>query len=127
VTKRLFALLIIGCCALAGCGKTEFGAVHGVATFKGKPVREGMVIFKNQQTEVSFTGQLDSDGKYTVVAPERPGIPVGKYKVTVLPPFAASATKKYDDIPPRYRDQKASDLELEVVAKGNEFNIDLKP
>jgi hypothetical protein len=126
VNKLFSALLIIGSCTVVGCGKKELGAVRGTVTFKGEKVREGMLIFKNQDTGTSFTGQLDAEGNYTM---EGAGIPVGKYKVTVLPPFSASAggPKKYANIPQRYRDQKTTDLELEVVAKGVEFNIDLKP
>jgi hypothetical protein len=129
VNKLFSALLIIACCSAIGCGKKELGAVRGTVTFKGEKVHEGMLIFKNQDTGTSYTGQLDSEGNYTMVVPEGAGIPVGRYKVTVLPPFSASAAdpKKYANIPQRYRDQKTSDLEIEVVAKGVEFNIDLKP
>lgn len=125
MNQRLSAILVIGVCAVAGCGKAELGAVRGRVTFKGETVPEGMLIFKNQDTGTSFTANLDAQGRYTL--PDA-GIPVGKYRVTVLPPFAAMAgPKKYQNIPQRYRDQKTTDLEVEVVGKGVEFNIDMQP
>src|ERR1700730_9856011 len=130
-------LLVIGLCLLPGCGKSE---VSGRVTVQGEPIADGQIVF------IAEDGHLDSapiqDGAYLVRRP-----PLGKVKITVTStppafnnPRAAGSGKpdrfpkpetnpnsKFVPVPPKYADEKTTDLTYEVTSGTQEHNIDLTP
>jgi hypothetical protein len=95
-----------------------------------------MIIFSNPKKGVYMTAPLKPDGTYVVTSAAGPGIPLGKYAVTVSPPLQepvmgpmlqALPPKQYPNIPPRYRDPKTSELSLDVQEGENSLNVDMQP
>jgi hypothetical protein len=121
--------------ALPGCdsGPTA-GEVRGKVTFKGQPVKEGMVTFLNTTEGGAFEGQIKSDGTYAVPNP----VAVGEYVVEIKPPVVtvdtdpgksppAPVEKAMKDIPKKYRMQGTTPLKASVKAGPNELNFDMAP
>jgi hypothetical protein len=130
-------LAIVSVTAVIGCQRGEpLGKIHGKVTFQGNPVTEGLVLFSNAQKGVYMTAALNKDGIYVVTSAAGPGIPLGNYQVTVVPPvdepklgpnFEPPPVKQFPNIPTKYRDAKTSHLSLEVNKGDNVFDIDMTP
>jgi hypothetical protein len=130
IALRCFAVSICAA-ALLGCGggsdKTrneKMSKVAGVVTLNGKPLDAGMVSFSNPYNGFSGSGEIMLAGKFEITL-----IPVGDYRVAVLPPAPkeavdpASVPKPVDDIPAKYRNAQTSGLQATVTADGP---LDLK-
>lgn len=138
---RSFGLLILALTAttfaMAGCGggggrqpTGPTGTVSGTVTFQGQPVTEGTVRLYNPSTAEESTGPLDSAGKFQLSQP----VPVGTYKVTVLPPKEPDPQigvpyqpKEHKNIPQKYRSELTSDLTTDVKEGPNTVTVDLQP
>ena len=121
----------------AGCGKgasTPVGEAFGKVTFEGKPVKEGRVNFRNEQTGIEDDALLKADGTYALKNP----LPVGEYKVTVTPLIVhkqddpkggpvVGVEKPAPDIPLKYRTIGSTDLKATIKEGKNEINFDMKP
>jgi hypothetical protein len=128
-------LLLSALLGLAGCGGPSTGVVSGHITFKGEPVSFGTVAFIGQDGHTD-SGQLQPDGGYTVArAPAV--ITVQTYPIPPMmrPPDKADAAPvrtpagaiRYVPIPPRYSDDKTSDLRYTVKPGPQTFDVELKP
>lgn len=72
---------------LAGCGNAgpPLIEVTGKVTIDGTPASEGGVVFRDvNNAMVQLIGAVEPDGSYSMMYNRRPGVPVGKYRVTVL-------------------------------------------
>jgi hypothetical protein len=80
-------LLLVGLALAGGCGSkgSARGVVKGRVTIGDKPVTGATVLFENAETGVGVNAQLDAEGKYEVKTYQGDGLPVGSYKVAVLP------------------------------------------
>jgi hypothetical protein len=120
---------------VAGCdsGPTA-GEVRGKVTFKGQPVKEGMVTFLNTTEGGAYEGQINSDGTFAVPNP----VAVGEYVVEIKPLVVivdtdpgksppAPMEKPAPDIPKKYRMQGTTPLKASVKAGSNELNFDMTP
>jgi len=134
----LAAALGLACLAVAGCGrKGDYGTVRGTVTFNGQPVSEGMVVFFEPQLMVYQGARIQADGSYSVAMSDGPGVPVGEYRVAVMPPviespgskaFGPMTVKEYRNIPLKYRNPRSSPLKLSVAEGDNPpFDIEMKP
>ena len=130
------ALLTVGVLGCGGSKRDPVGAVSGAVTFQGQPVSEGMVSFHNPQKGVFLNFTLKPDGTYVARTAQQEGLPVGAYKVAVLPPLAdvpvgvpkePLQVKEYPNIPPRYRKPDTSGLTLVVQQGENRFDIAMAP
>jgi hypothetical protein len=83
-----------------------------------------------------MTAPLKQDGTYVVTSAAGPGIPLGKYSVTVSPPLQepvmgpmqqALPPKQYPNIPARYRNPKTSEQSLDVEEGENSLDVDMRP
>jgi hypothetical protein len=110
------------------------GKVRGKVTFKGQPVKEGMLTFLNLSEGGAAEALLNADGTYAVAA----GVPVGEYVVEIKPLTVivdtdpgksppAPVEKKAPDIPRKYRQQGSTPLKAAVKAGENEFDFEMKP
>lgn len=116
-----------------GCHRApQLARVSGTVTFQGKPVAEAVVIFNSAQSGRSITASVSSAGEYRVETANGFGLPLGTYRVHVIPqavgilpdqrpPFPLP--KMRSDIPARFRDTKTSGLAVDVVAGENRFDI----
>ncbi|MHB8972287.1 MAG: carboxypeptidase-like regulatory domain-containing protein [Pirellulaceae bacterium] len=88
--KCLIVAAIVVCLAFSGCSKKEVlatGSVKGKVTLDGKPLPAGCKItFMHQEKSFPATGDLGSDGSYSLAFNGKPAVPVGTYDITVVPP-----------------------------------------
>lgn len=129
LTILLFACIVSGC---GGSGGKLTAKASGKVQFQGAPVTEGMVNFFDPKTGQGAGVPLDSAGSFHV--PD--GLPIGTYKVSVLPPADETAAgapqvtkpKEYPQIPQKYRSDTTSSLTAEVKRNvDNQFTFDLQP
>src|SRR5262245_11925796 len=86
MTKRwMTAAAALGVAALAGCSDNlPVAPVHGVVTYKGKPVTTGLVMFVPTAGGPGASGKIGRDGSYrlTTYKPDDGAVP-GTHTVTV--------------------------------------------
>lgn len=132
---RRWAAVAIAMSVFAGCGTESGVAVSGTVAFQGRPVTEGMVVFDDEKG-AHLVAPLGSDGKYRIENSKTLKIPLGTYKVAIMPPkieFPIDPTqtlpppKVAADIPMKYRDAKTSGLALPVREGDNSFDINMTP
>ena len=133
---RVHAMLLLTAVVLvtAGCQKREtLGTVSGNVTFQGKPVTQGVVMFRDAGRGIYITAELDAQGHYEVKQATGAGLQPGEYQVSVNPPVVdapmggPAQTSTFPNIPLKYRDANTSGLTLTVPAEGTTMNIDMKP
>lgn len=103
-------------------------------TFKEQPVSEGIVQFAPVGEGYFANADISSDGSYTVRTSDG-GLPVGEYRVSVLPPTVTTPDtaespggemlKKVDNIPAKYRSPETSELTISVVKGSQTFDISM--
>lgn len=78
------ALAIVGGCS----GKPSLVEVSGSVMADGRPTEGATIMFFPENSSARFvsTGQVGPDGSYTLTTDLQPGIPLGKYQVTVIWP-----------------------------------------
>lgn len=119
--------------AAAGCGRT--GSVSGTVTVGGTAAPGGAVAFIPVGGGPTATGQIDKDGRYSVVVGAGDGLPPGEYKVTVVAhgdPPAFDPTKGAPPAPrplsaPQFRDAGTTPLTKTVTAGANVIDLAVDP
>jgi hypothetical protein len=125
-----FALLLLIAVGLSGCGR-PYGSVSGKVTYQGKALSSGLVVFVDKDGKVTQPAGIEVDGSYVAEK-----VPVGQVTACVetLPlsggdagPNAAKdqPRPRYTPIPPKYKDAKQSELNLEVKPGPNTYDIEL--
>jgi len=127
---------------LAGCGSADRVGVSGKVTLNGQPLTNATIQFFPQGAMSPAGGTVVTDGKYEL--PAKPGLPPGKYKVSISSPVGgetatgsfvanpgakgktvAPQTTVKDLVPAKYNTN--TELQVEVTAKGpNTFDFDLR-
>jgi hypothetical protein len=86
--------LVVGLLALSiGCGsKANLNNVTGSVSVDGKPAEGAVVMFHPTDPSIKNVASAiaGADGKFQVTYEKQTGIPVGKYKVTVIWPDPAT-------------------------------------
>jgi hypothetical protein len=136
----LCLLVALSCLPTSGCAKKRvvpWGTVEGTATLDGQPVNQGTIVFDNAELGVSRMAELQSDGHFVQSSVDFAGLPVGKYRVALLPtgiskgdwvPVQKSSPQKVVTvIPARYQDLATSGLTADVKeGKNQPFNFELQ-
>lgn len=122
------ALSLAICLIPIGCESASEGTVSGRVTYKQQPVRDGVVNFYAEEKGAAAQADLDDAGAFTMNGP----LPVGVYKVAILPPLPEQlppgsplATPKPFEVPAKYQDAGGTPLTQEVKAGNNDFTIEL--
>jgi hypothetical protein len=114
------------CLLTTGCGGVRLVPVEGKILVDNEVLQngEGSVVFKPDAAKGNTStlepgGVIESDGKYKMYTNQKPGAPLGWYKVIATAteppdPKNPSATRK-SLISPKYVDEKITDLAVEVV------------
>ncbi len=118
---------------LAGCGGSQNAEVSGTVTFDGKPIENGSIVFLSVDGKGPTTGGTIENGKYSVQ-----NVPVGLCKIQIKAAKETTKMKMYDDpkaewvqkagaemLPPKYTDEKATELNFEVKSGKNEKDFSL--
>lgn len=128
----LFVAIVFGTLGCQQKGET-LGTVSGNVTFQGKPVTQGMVMFRAQERGIYMTAQLDDKGHYEVKQATGAGLSPGEYQVSINPPVVDApmggpiSRPTFSNIPLKYRDPNTSGLTLSVTEAGTMLNIDMQP
>jgi hypothetical protein len=136
----LVACLAFGCGDSSGVGKTY--PVSGMVTLDGQPLipDSGMVMFepdasRGNDSPFQPAGNIDDDGRFSLVTKGKDGAPPGWYKVVVtalaeapqhLKSKARTRPVGKSMAPAKYGLAKTSDLVVEVVADPAPGAYDLK-
>lgn len=122
--------------AIAGCGKKAppIAPVTGKVTYEGKPLPGRAVIHFMSDAGFGSSCEVQPDGTFLLGSEYGKGIPLGKYKVSIMPPIPSPLDTKADVhpnyyfIPRKYRDFGTNDFSAEITADGaNKFTFDMKP
>ena len=132
---------MLTCIAFLGCNSAEeIGVIEGTVTLKGQPITNATLFFRDHDRGIHIMADLDEQGGYQVFTAGGKGLPLGKYRVSLVP---AGPTLDINDqtgeitsirptksqgpqIPKRYQDVKTSGLVATVTSGRNEFNIQLE-
>lgn len=107
IRVALAILLFAGLTLVVGCSKTTpRGIVKGRVTIGTKPVTGATVLFENTETGVAVNAPLDPDGRYEVKTYQGDGLPIGSYKVAVVP--GGVMTPEEADLSAKATDAKAA-------------------
>lgn len=134
VALAVAAALAVGC---SESDRLETAPVTGQVTYNGKPVPTGSVMFVPEDGGPSATGEIDTEGYYTLQTYEEgDGAIPGRHKVVVTALQSAGGSGLPEDsidglagmesiIPDKYSSHKNTDLVFTVEAD-KENTIDLK-
>lgn len=129
ISVRLW--LLIGLIAmLSGCGSgASLKDIPGSVSVDGKAADGAVVMFHPTDASLPHvaTGQAGADGKFHVTYNQKKGIPVGKYKVTVIwpdPSMKPTESQKMMGLAPdapdllkgKYGSKTNSPLEMDVTS-----------
>ena len=127
VLVSLVTVLFVGCGETAG----PTGSVKGKVTLDDAPYSgDASVVFMSTVTGQAGTGDIQSDGTFTLGAP----LPVGSYVVFIGPKSAASedgveepSEEKMDEsLPEKYLNEASSDIKIDIVEGDNDVTVPLK-
>jgi len=131
--RRMAGCLLVGGLVLvAGCAKSgeKLYPVKGKISVDGKPADGAILLFHPQGGGQVSTATADANGNYACVHNTAPGIPTGKYTITVSWPDPAKRNAPVSmgatpDIPDllrsRYAVRDRSDMSVEVSASTTEL------
>jgi hypothetical protein len=127
VRPALYGLLMGSLLSAAGCESKPpaLVPVAGRVTYAGAVVVRGVIVFAPDSEGGNYgacaTGEIGSDGRYTLSTEGAPGAIPGWHRVTI-----AGLDSGYGPrLPDRFRDPNLSKLRVEVVA-GRENALDFK-
>jgi hypothetical protein len=138
----LMVLLVV--IAAEGCQRRHWrslGTAHGRVTLQGKPVAADTITFENAAEGVALSAAIGPDGSYRMKSHEGDGLPVGKYRVAIMPqsfvvhhrtPFdpqpEPAAANALSDIPQKYLAANITPLTAAVSPGENApFDFNLTP
>ncbi|HEX4614181.1 MAG TPA: hypothetical protein VH092_38720 [Urbifossiella sp.] len=117
----------------AGCGGPSAGDVSGTVSYDGKIVENGSIAFYPADGQGPSAGATITGGKYAAAK-----VPVGTMRVRISGAKDAKQKKMYDDpnapvvttsggelLPPRYSDDKSTELRYEVRSGSQTKDFDL--
>lgn len=117
---------------MAGCGgKLDNATVAGTVKFQERPITGGQLLLFCAPLGIAASAPIGPDGSFKLDGPVR----AGNYVVTIRPPAApppiptgaAPPPQPASYVPEKYRNDKTSDLKVDVVAGENNFELVLRP
>jgi hypothetical protein len=125
--RLLTCLCLVWLCALAGCSPRHV-TVRGKATVDGKPLTQGVIKFvrdKDNSPKIVAVADIDSEGNYELLIPEKEGDGLGWYKVCVA--FDKKSMKGAPlPVHAKYLKPTETPLSVEVVGNPQPGAYDLK-
>jgi hypothetical protein len=94
---------------LSGCSKPTTSTFHGSVSFRGQPLRAGVIYFLGPAPELRMgMGTIHDDGTYTAT-----DVPVGEVRVSFQAP----------GLPAKYGDANKSELIYAITASMSSLDI----
>lgn len=128
-----YAASLLAILLIAGCGKQDWGYLHGTVKLNGQPVGPGTITFEpiDAQRAGSFA-KFGEDGKYSVIsAGRKEGARIGEYRVLIQggTNFGEETVgpRPASKIPARYANAQTSDLKVTIESGTKEHDFELKP
>ena len=128
------ACMLLGA-VLAGCGESESDSnlipVSGKVTMDGKLLTTGgSVSYRESTGLIQPTGQIESDGTYTLVHNRQVGAPPGSYRVVVFAWEPKEETARHGGLPrliinQKYTNPSTTPLRVEVKENASPGDYDL--
>jgi len=130
------AITVGGFASGCGGGGPAIAPVSGEVRLDGKPLAEGYIQFASP-TGFGAGSALKADGKFRFRSQYGNGIPLGVYRVAIVPPPPEGPIPMVPDrkakkglpisqIPMKYRDMGTSGLSADVKVGNNDFQFELK-
>lgn len=127
---RCGASIVVACVLAAiGCSsEPPLGTASGRVTYRGNPVKKGVVEFSDGKSGLAYVAPLADDGSFKFQVARGHGLPPAAYVVSIGPPRVMPglgyiapdySTPNPVDIPKKYRDPKSSGFTAEVAAGEN--------
>lgn len=129
---RFFGLAALAFLAFAGCADNSIKkvTVHGTVTYKGQPVRSGILKFIGPEGAYS-AASLQPDGTFVIT-----DVVPGEVKVGVMEAPQGSGSSSGDEkpgpkaapvnLPEKYREPDTSGLKYTITPETKELAIDIK-
>ena len=132
--QRTIALvMVVVGLQLAGCGPggPSTVPVKGKVLHNGQPLSEGTVTFVPETAgQPEPVGSIGADGSYQLATGDKPGAPVGKYKVVVRASVPSNPNDPYSVpkslVNAKYTTPAATDLQVTVAADAPPEAYELK-
>lgn len=120
IAASLMILAIAGCSDPYDEVPVEIVPVVGTLTYRGNPVADAQLTFRNDYSAEPAFAQTDARGKFRCVTNDSDaGIPAGEYIVTISSPHGG--------VPAKYADPESSPLHVTVNELGeNELSLVLE-
>ena len=138
VLHGVMLLALAGLCAAAGCSRRlPTAAVQGKVLYQGQPLRFGSVLFQSAAGPPA-TGIIQPDGTFQLSTyGKNDGAVIGKHQVQITcyesqDPQARPAASEGESgrgrslIPEKYSSYTTSGIQVEVTARNEPFEWDLK-
>jgi hypothetical protein len=113
--------------SFAGCGgapgDVKLVKAGGVVTFLGQPLGNATVTFVPDSGPIAM-GTADKDGKFTLSTGSKPGVVVGKCRVSVSVNFGYGDEDELKNLSPSERNEK---LTLKMGEKTGEYGKGKQP
>ncbi len=130
--RNRLSVLLVHCLAFSGCISSDRVTSTGTVTFEGRPVENGLIIFRPLDGRAAPAGAVITKGHFVVEgSPGKHRVeirgtrPVDPAKLPRTMPRFEGLTVHEDFIPPHYN--ATSMLEIEVASDGrNIFTFELK-
>jgi hypothetical protein len=125
---RLVGVVTVAVLAFAGCGPkgVKKVTVHGTVTYKGQPLRSGMLTFVG--AEWNSGAPIRQDGTFTIT-----DVIPGEVKVGVMETPQGSRAGSPDEprsppvsLPDKYRDPEKSGLRYTITPETTELPIEIR-
>jgi hypothetical protein len=94
---------------LSGCGRPTTSTFHGTVSYRGQPIRSGVIYFLGPAPQMRMgMGTIHDDGKYTAT-----DVPVGEVRVSFQAP----------GLPVKYGDPNKSEMAYTITAGMTSLDI----
>ncbi|MEX1042425.1 MAG: hypothetical protein WDZ51_17465 [Pirellulaceae bacterium] len=123
---HLAGLLVVG--TICGCTNGQStGTVNGIVTVDGKPMGGFEVIFTSSDDGTTARGYAKQQGEYQLfVGRGSHEIPVGEYKVTVIPSaFVQGVPEPTVKLPAAFASVEDTDLVKTVGSGANQLDLEI--
>lgn len=134
--RVISSFAILSCIVFLGCSRNTEGPkgkLAGKVTLDGKAITQLSLQFENKDAGVDLTTPVDADGNFEVKNYKGAGLPVGTYRIAVIPGGMISspdeiplAGKKHKPVPPgpkgipeKYLQTGTSGLTVEIKEGDN--------